>query len=47
MHGNKEKEAFADIFVLESIGDKEKLEYLKTNFPGLMEAYNKLSYYVH
>ncbi len=38
--GNKEKEIFANLFSMESLGDKEDLMLLKDNFPHILDAYN-------
>jgi len=38
--GNREKEIFANLFSLESSGDKEDLMLLKDNFPQILDAYN-------
>ena len=40
--GNKEKEAFANLFSLEAYGDREKLDYVKNHFPKVYQAYNDL-----
>lgn len=40
--GNKEKDVFANLFSMETFGDKEKLEFLKQDFPEILEAYYKL-----
>lgn len=37
--GRKEKEIFANLFSLESFNDQGKLEFFKTHFPGIWEAF--------
>ena len=41
--GNKEKEIFANLFSMETFGDKEKLDFLEKDFPGIMEAYHNFT----
>lgn len=40
--GNREREIFANIFSLESIGDTGKLDFLRLHFPEIMREYDKI-----
>ena len=44
--GNKEKEIFANLFSLECLEDEHKLNFLKKEFPELMEVYKNLEFSV-
>ena len=44
--GTKEKEIFANLFSLETFGDRDKLDFLRDNFPDVFKVYQKMDYEV-
>ena len=44
--GNREAEIYANLFSLEAIGDKKKIQYLRENFPEIMKEYDKIEFEV-
>ena len=44
--GTKEKEIFANLFSLEAFDDKDKLVFLRDNFPGILKVYQNMEYEV-
>ncbi|MGI5905787.1 MAG: minor capsid protein [Candidatus Pararuminococcus gallinarum] len=44
--GNREAEIYANLFSLEAVGDKKKIQYLRENFPEIMQEYDKIEFEV-
>lgn len=44
--GIREAEIYANLFSLEAVNDKEKLKYLRENFPEIMREYTKMEFEV-
>ena len=44
--GSKEKEIFANLFSLETFADRDKLDFLRDNFPDVIKVYLKIGYEV-
>lgn len=44
--GHREAEIYANLFSLEAIGDKEKLQYLRKHFPEILKEYDKMRFEV-
>ena len=44
--GIREAEIYANLFSLEAVGDKKKIQYLQENFPEIMKEYDKIEFEV-